>query len=152
MNVCKKQSYVKCGGVLAVAMLAPTMAWACCPSDDKGAPTASSGLGESAPTAPDLSADVAWQVYEFERDGVRYTQINDSTGAVRAAVGRIGETTWVLPIGLDADRVLLPGDALPAGYARVLLRSKEVEVVLIENGTAQYWLVRALSSADQGAD
>ncbi|MBX3713001.1 MAG: hypothetical protein KF800_13660 [Lysobacter sp.] len=148
MNVCKKQMHVMRGGVLAVAMLAPTMAWACCPSDDKGAPKAARGLGESAPAAADLSADAAWQVYEFERDGVRYTQVNDSTGTVRAAVGRIGETTWVLPIGVDADRVRLPGDALPAGNARVLLRSKEVEVVLIENATAQYWLVRPLTSTD----
>jgi hypothetical protein len=69
-------------------------------------------------------------------------------GNVRAAVGRIGETVWVLPIGRDADRVRLLGDALPAGNTRVLLRSKEVEVILIENGTAQYWWVRALKSAD----
>ena len=137
MNVYKMQLTALRAAMLTVAMLAPTIAWACCPSDDKGAPKAAGGLGESAPLAPDLAADAAWQVYEFERDGVRYTQVNDSTGTVRAAVGRIGETAWVLP-----------GDALPAGNARVLLRSKEVEVVLIENGTTQYWWVRALTSAD----
>ncbi len=87
----------------------------------------------------DIAGDVAC---------VRYTQINDSAGHVRAAVGRIAGTAWVLPIGRDADRVRLHGDALPAGNARVLLRSKEVEVVLIENGTTQYWWVRALKSAD----
>lgn len=145
MNVYKMQLTALRAAMLTVAMLAPTMAWAaCCPSDDKGAPKAARGLGESTPTAPDLAADAAWQIYEFERDGVRYTQVNDSTGAVRAAVGRIGETAWVLPIGRDADRVLFPGDALPSGNARVLLRSKEVEVVLIENGTTHYWWVRAL--------
>lgn len=148
MNVYKMQLTALRAAMLTVAMLAPTMAWACCPSDDKTAPAASRGLGESVPVAPDLAADEAWQIYEFERDGVRYTQVNDSAGNVRAAVGRIGETAWVLPIGRDADRVLLPGDALPAGNARVLLRSKEVEVVLIENGTTQYWRVRALTSAD----
>ncbi len=146
MNVYNKQTTALRAVMLTVAMLAPATAWAgCCPSDDKTAPKAALGLGESAPAAPDLADDPAWQVYEFERDGVRYTQVNDSTGAVRAAVGRIGESAWVLPIGRDADRVLLPGDALPAGNARVLLRSKEVEVVLIENGTTHYWQVRTLA-------
>jgi hypothetical protein len=145
MNVKYKQVTALRAAILVVATLAPTMAWAgCCPSDDKGAPKAARGLGESAPVAPDLSADSSWQIYEFERDGIRYTQVNDSSGNVRAAVGRIGTTAWVLPIGRDVDRVLLPGDALPTGNARVLLRSKEVEVVLIENGASQYWWVRAL--------
>ncbi len=149
MNVYDKQVTALRAGILTVAMLTPAMAWAsCCASDDKGAPSAARGLGESSPAAPDLSADAAWRVYEFERDGIRYTQINDSAGTVRAAVGRIGGTVWVLPIGRDADRVLLPGDALPAGNTRVLLRSREVEVVLIENGATQYWWVRALTSAD----
>jgi hypothetical protein len=130
--------------LLTVAMLAPTMAWACCPDDGKTSPKAARGLGESAPQTPDLAADPAWQVYEFERDGVMYTQINDNTGTVRAAVGRIGPTAWVLPIGRDADRVKLAGDALPAGHRRVLLRSNEVEVVLIENGTTPSWWVRPL--------
>ncbi len=146
MNVYNKQVTALRAVMLTVAMLTPTMAWAvCCPDDGKTSPKAERGLGESAPAAPDLAADAAWQIYEFERDGVRYTQVNDSTGEVRAAVGRIGETAWVLPIGRDADRVLLPGDALPAGNARVVLRSKEVEVVLIENGTTHYWQVRTLA-------
>ncbi len=149
MNVYNKQVTALRAAMLTVAMLTPTMAWAaCCPSDGNTSPKAARGLGESTPAATDLAADAAWQIYEFERDGVRYTQVNDSTGIVRAAVGRIGETAWVLPIGRDADRVRLPGDALPAGNARVLLRSKEVEVVLFENGTTQYWWVRALKSTD----
>ncbi len=66
---------------------------------------------------------------------------------VRPSVGSVRRRGF-LPIGRDADRVRLHGDALPAGNARVLLRSKEVEVVLIENGTTQYWWMRALKSAD----
>lgn len=134
---------------LAAAMLVlPSMASACCPSDDKTAPKAVLGLGESSPPAVDMASDPAWNIYEFERGGVRYTQVNDSSGGVRAAVGRIGDTAWVLPIGRDADRVLLPGDALPAGNARLLLRSKEVEVMLIENGATQYWWVRPLATTN----
>ncbi len=149
MNVYNMQVTALRAAMLTVTMLAlPSMAWACCPSDGNTSLKAARGLGESAPAALDLADDAAWQVYEFERDGVRYTQVNDSAGNVRAAVGRIGETAWVLPIGRDADRVRLRGDALPAGNARVLLRSKEVEVMLIENGATQYWWVRALKSAD----
>lgn len=150
MFVYKKQVTALGAAILTSAALAlPSTAWAqCCPSDGKTSPKAARGLGESAPQAPDLAVDEAWKIYEFERGGVRYTQINDDTGNVRAAVGRIGDTAWVLPIGRDADRVLLPGDAIPAGNARVLLRSKEVEVVLIETGSTQYWWIRALASTD----
>lgn len=148
MNVYIMQLNALRAAMLTLAMLAPATAWACCPSDGKTSPSAARGLGESSPEAPDLAIDAAWKIYEFERDGVRYTQINDSAGNVRAAVGRIGGTAWVLPIGRDADRVLLSGDALPAGNTRVLLRSHEIEVVLIENGVTQYWWVRALTSPD----
>lgn len=136
------------GAMAATVLAVPSIAWACCPSDDKGAPKAARGLGESLPATVDLAADPDWQIYEFERDGLRYTQINDATGKVRAAVGRVGGTAWVLPIGQDADRVRLPGDSLPVGTSRVLMRSREVEVLLIQSEGTDYWLVRPLMSAD----
>lgn len=117
-----------------------------CPSDGNGAPKAATGLGQSFPLAQDLAPDPAWQVYVFERDGLRYTQVNDATGNVRAAVGQIGQTLWVMPIGSDADRVSVPGDALPAGQSRVLVDSSEAEVILYQDGTRQGWLIRAPSS------
>ncbi len=51
-----------------------------CPSGGGDAPKATSGLGEAMPDAIDLSSDPTWQVYEFERDGVRYVQVNDLSG------------------------------------------------------------------------
>ncbi|WP_045738932.1 hypothetical protein [Xanthomonas sp. MUS 060] len=86
-------------------------AQACCPDTGHGAPTAptmATGLGESAPKAPDLSLDPSWHIYEFKRDGVSYLQISDLTGTVRAAVGNISGTLWVLPMGVDVSRVSLP--------------------------------------------
>jgi hypothetical protein len=128
---------------LTAALLAcPTLAWACCPDDGQGAPKAASGLGEALPPAPDLAADPAWAVYEFERGGIRYLQINDATGQVRAAAGRIGDALWVLPIGSSPDRLALPGDALPAGSPRLLYRSAEIEVLLIDTATGPHWLLR----------
>lgn len=113
-----------------------------CPGDGVGAPAVASGLGQEFPSAPDLATDAAWNVYEFEREGIRYTQINDSYGNVRAAVGRIGDTFWTMPIGSDADRVVTQGAGVPAGNPRVLFRSEEVEVVLYQSGTQQSWGVR----------
>ncbi|TXH69395.1 MAG: hypothetical protein E6Q88_09275 [Lysobacteraceae bacterium] len=91
----------------------------------------------------DLAADPNWQVYEFERDGIRYVQVNDRTGIVRAAVGRIGDTFWVLPLGRDADRVSLPGNVVPRGQGKLLYRNNEVEIIQNRNGGQDHWIVRA---------
>ncbi|ASK96486.1 hypothetical protein XcvCFBP7112P_09625 [Xanthomonas citri pv. vignicola] len=70
---------------------------------------ATSGLGERNPKAAiNLALDPAWSIYEFQRDGVTYLQINDTEGAVRAVVARVDNAMWVLPMGKDADRVALP--------------------------------------------
>jgi hypothetical protein len=118
-----------------------------CPDDGHGYAGGqnSVGLGESFPDAPDLADSPAWAVYEFERDGVRYVQINDQTGAIRASVGRIDDTFWVLPIGSDVDRVSVPGDPLPAGQQTVLVQSADLKVVWIQNGGIAYWRVQSLS-------
>ena len=119
-----------------------------CPADGHWNPAASSGLGESSPDAVDLAADQAWQVYEFQRDGVRYVQVNDSAGTVRAAAGRIGGTAWVMPIGADADRVAVPGDTMPTGVPSVLYRGPDVEVVRYQDGSVTRWLIRPLGAAE----
>ena len=113
----------------------------CCPGGG-GAPKAANGLGQPFPQATDLAADPDWQVYEFERGGVRYLQVNDASGKVRAAVGHIGDVFWVMPIGGDADRVAV--DALPidARQRKVLYRTNDAEVVLKRTDAGDYWEVR----------
>lgn len=138
--------FILAAGVLAAAGSPAANAGCGCPSDGNGAPAAASGLGQEAPAAPDLATDTAWQVYEFERDGIRYTQVNDQTGRVRAAVGRIGDTFWVMPIGSDADRVTLQGESAPAGVPQLLFQSQDVEVLLYQDGTTQRWQVRSPST------
>lgn len=125
----------------ASLLMSPQVLAQCCPGGGD-APKAASGLGQSVPPATDLAVDPEWQVYEFERGGIRYMQINDGSGKVRAAVGRIDDLFWVMPIGGDADRVSV--DALPAlsGQRKVLYRTKEVEVVLHRTATGDYWEVR----------
>lgn len=133
-------------GLVGLAVIPHVDAKCGCPDDGIGARTAASGLGQEFPIAPDLAIDPRWQVYEFERDGIRYTQVNDMNGIVRAAVGRIGDTFWTMPIGSDVDRVSINGDGMPTGVPNVLYRTSQVEVVLYQDGTQQRWLIRAPSS------
>jgi hypothetical protein len=100
------------------------------------------GLGESFPSTVDVAPDPIWQVYEFSRDGIRYVQVNDKTGRVRAAVGRIEGEFWVLPIGSDVDRVSISTEISPTANSRVIYRSNEVEVVFYRSGDQDRWIIR----------
>lgn len=117
-------------------------ALACCPGDGNTSPKApSQGLGQEYPAAPDLAADPAWSVYKFQRDGVTYLQVNDAGGTVRAAVGQIGDTQWVLPVGIDANRVGVQDDALPAGTGAVVYRDDAVEIRRYQTTAGDAWSV-----------
>lgn len=143
------QLYLSAAVLLCALIASPLASAACgCPADIHGAPTlGGAGLGESFPSTVDVAPDPVWQVYEFSRDGIRYVQVNDKTGRVRAAVGRIDGTFWVLPIGSDVDRVSISTEAsLPANSRRVY-RSSEVEVVLFRNSNQDYWIIRQPDSA-----
>lgn len=72
----------------------------------------STGLGQSWPNATDVSASPHWHVYLFQRDGVRYVQINDLNGTVRAAIGTAGGSFLTLPLGSDAAQVATPSEPL----------------------------------------
>jgi hypothetical protein len=65
----------------------------------------STGLGQAWPSAADVSLNPHYHVYLFARDGIRYIQVNDLGGTVRAAVATANETILVLPIGVDAAHV-----------------------------------------------
>lgn len=129
--------------VLALASLiaSPQLFAQCCPGGDDVL-KAASGLGESFPPAVDLAAAPEWQVHEFERAGIRYLQVNDSTGKVRTALGCVDDVLWVLPIGGDADRVSI--DAAPAvsGQMKVVYRAHDIEVLLHRTSMGDYWEVK----------
>ncbi|MCC8553004.1 hypothetical protein LYZ81_03255 [Xanthomonas hortorum] len=103
---------VKASALRAVCVLAGFLslgeasAQTCCPSGGSG--VRATGLGDSHPSATNLALDAAWSIYEFQRDGVTYLQINDIAGTVRAVVARVDDALWVVPMGKDVDRVSVP--------------------------------------------
>lgn len=134
--------------LLATIFASPSAYAGCgCPSDGRDKPSAVTGLGESLPKTSDLSSDPQWQVYEFERDGIRYLQINDGANTARAAIGQIGATAWVLPIGRDADRVAIQAGAPLAVSGRVVYRDDEVEVVHYLQSNQDRWIIRPTDSS-----
>ncbi|WP_156162437.1 hypothetical protein [Burkholderia sp. MSHR3999] len=66
---------------------------------------ASTGLGQAWPNATDVSLSPHYHVYVFRRDGIRYIQINDVNGVVRAAIATADGVVLILPIGTDAAHV-----------------------------------------------
>jgi hypothetical protein len=71
------------------------------------APSASE-LGQAMPHVANRSTSALWRVYVFRRDGVRYVQINDAEGSVHAAFATANGVFMVLPMGSDANRVVVP--------------------------------------------
>jgi hypothetical protein len=124
--------------VLGLAAFAsPTIVHACCPSGGNTSPKAASGLGEEYPVAADLAADPNWGVYQFQRDGIDYVQVNDSTGTVRAVVGKIADTAWVLPLGTDVDRV----STTPTAGGTVVYSGEGIEVRRYPTVTGDAWSI-----------
>lgn len=124
-------------GLLACAGQAAAQ---CCPSGGSGSPIkpASTGLGETAPAATNLSTLPAWSVYEFARDGITYLQVNDAQGRVRAGVGRIAETAWVMPMGIDVDRVSIASSSV---LGSVVYSSDDFTVRVLEGTNGISWVV-----------
>lgn len=143
------QLYLSAAVLLCASIASPFASAACgCPADIHGAPTlGGAGLGESFPSTADVASDPAWQVYEFSRDGIRYVQVNDKAGRVRAAVGRIDGTFWVLPIGSDVDRVSISEEVSPTANSRLIYRSNDVEVVMFRSGNQDRWIIRQPDAA-----
>ncbi|KTF40684.1 hypothetical protein [Xanthomonas translucens] len=121
---------------------------ACCPSDGNTKP-ASTGLGQSQAATQSVTSDAAWNVYEFERDGIHYVQIDDIAGNIRAAVGHIDSAFFVLPIGSDADRVSVPGSTtavLANTKARKIYGTATFEVWVHQTASGEFWVVRRTGS------
>lgn len=110
---------------------------------DGGLP--STGLGQSWPNATDVSASPHWHVYVFQRHGVRYVQVNDLNGKVRAAFAAASGSFLTLPVGSDASRVATPDEPLPAASGTtgdIVYQDSAVKVLMApqSDGTAQMFV------------
>nr|UZK09138.1 hypothetical protein CJ027_006070 [Xanthomonas sontii] len=128
------------GIVLCSALASNAYAQSCCPGGGVGTPIAIRGFGESAPAATNLSTNASVRIYQFERNGVTYLQINDSTGQVRGAVGRVGDTAWVTPMGKDVDRVSTV-DTFDSSRGTVVYDARYFTVQVTSGANGDVWTV-----------
>ncbi|WP_266159378.1 hypothetical protein [Dyella silvatica] len=133
---------------LALASICGT-AWAQQPA------TVSTGLGQAWPNAPDVSSSPRWHVYVFNRDGVRYIQVNDLNGKVRGAFAVAGGQYLSLPIGSDAQYVSTPQQRLTApassAPAETVYNDGAVNVTLTPQANGQVQM-NAMDSECTGLD
>ncbi|QBH01367.1 hypothetical protein [Xanthomonas oryzae] len=113
---------------------------ACCPGVGHITAAATTGLGASRPATADLSAVATLHAYAFERDGIRYLQVNDPTGDVRTAIGWIEGTYWVMPIGIDADRTRILAAGSRVG-GTVVYDSDRLTLILQRLPSGNTWLI-----------
>lgn len=73
------------------------------------------GLGQPWPNVPDVSMSGHFHVYVFERDGIRYIQVNDLAGTVRGAVALVGGDALDLPMGVDANHWVSASERVATG-------------------------------------
>ncbi len=137
--------------VLAGLMMvsAAPAALACCPSGGHtSASMRNGGMGLEVPDAPNVSLSSYWKVYTFERDGLRYIQVNDLHDQVRAVVGFAGGAQWVMPMGSDEETVSIGiNTAAQSGEIRtVVYRSAELELASYESASGLRWVLSRVSS------
>ncbi|QBG88050.1 hypothetical protein ACQR53_11130 [Xanthomonas oryzae] len=148
-----KSNALKAAFMLAgFLILGEASAQVCCPNGGSG--VRATGLGESHPNATNLALDAAWSIYEFQRDGVTYLQINDIAGTVRAVVARIDDALWVVPMGKDVNRVSVPttnsiwtnkatyiANKAVSNSARMVYRTANFTVHVESQANGEHWKV-----------
>lgn len=106
------------------------------------------GLGQSWPNVPDISANPHYHVYRFDRDGVEYIQVNDLQGQVRGAIGIAQGVTLALPMGDDAQNVMVPADGSPRDLTQVVYQDEGLVVGLLSQGDGSANITAAAACGD----
>jgi hypothetical protein len=110
------------------------------------AQTAQTGLGQAWPNATDVSASPNYHVYVFQRGSIKYIQVNDGNGTVRAAIARTPTSLLGTPVGVDATNVATEDEPLaaPASTATETVYNDGAVQVLVApqtNGTMRVMAV-----------
>lgn len=99
------------------------------------------GLGQSWPNSPNVSASPHWNVYVFRLKGVTYYQVNDLDGGVHMAVAVEGGRALALPVGVDASRVVTghlgygPANSRASSATRLLASPGEPAETVYQDGS-----------------
>jgi hypothetical protein len=108
------------------------------------------GLGQAWPNAVDLSHSPSWHVYVFERDGIRYIQINDRNGTVHAALGQTGDTVFALPVGVDSDHVTVAAPAQNDALPPAIYQDESISVMAVPQSDSTTQIMVKVACADIG--
>lgn len=98
----------------------------------------SSGLGQAWPNVADQSQSPNWHAYVFYLNGIEYVQINDVYGNVQGAVGTVGGSRFVLPIGSNAQNVVANASSSAASTGTTVYQDANITILAVTtaNGTA----------------
>jgi hypothetical protein len=118
---------------LLVGLIASIAALPAIAQRQAGASQPQPSLGQSWPQMTNVSAAPGWRVYVFVQDKVKYIQVNDLVGTVRATVATANGHFLVLPLGADARRVSTPTQPLAAALdstspAIIVYQDNEVQL------------------------
>jgi hypothetical protein len=104
------------------------------------------GLGQSWPNSVDVSTSPHYHVYVFHKDGIRYFQINDLNGNVRAAVAIANGVVLTLPMGLDSAEVTHSTAPQISNTSETVYNDKEVTLTATPKQNGQVLINTATAS------
>jgi hypothetical protein len=109
------------------------------------------GLGQSWPNAADVSTSPHYHVYVFHKDGIRYFQVNDLNGNVRAAVAIANGVVLTLPMGLDSAEVTHSTAPQISNASETVYNDKDVTLTATPEQNGQV-LINTATASDQACE
>ena len=105
--------------------------------------TSMTSLGQAWPDAANVSTSPHWHVYVFMLHGIKYIQINDQNGVIHAAVGTAGNTSIVLPVGIDAQKVTTTTNGVTPLASETVYQDATTTIIatLQHDGTTQFFVI-----------
>ncbi|MFL9583337.1 hypothetical protein [Stenotrophomonas sp. AB1(2024)] len=115
--------------------------------DDHGKEQAKRGLGQAFPDVHNQSLHPVWHLYEFERDGISYYQVNDMAGRLHLIVAKAGDAFWSLPAGESGARISLPAWPQlphPTSVPIEVYRDSEFALILHDDSNDAMWSIELI--------
>lgn len=91
----------------------------------------STDLGRTWPNVADQSLSPHWHAYVFMLNGIEYVQVNDVYGNVQGAVGTVGGTRFVLPMGANARNFITTASSTTSGTATTVYQDANITILAV---------------------